>query len=106
MMDSGEDAIVALGLILIGVGLIIIGLVLWAIVSFIIAAIVAYNRQQRYLREAEEDFDEVVRELGVDLPIEEVLESIGLDVPPTGEFETVADWMAGTPVGVTTEWDN
>jgi hypothetical protein len=36
----------------------------------------------------------------LDLPVADILESIGMEVPHAGGYETIADWMAGTPMGV------
>jgi hypothetical protein len=78
-MDSGKDAFVALVLVPFGAGLLIASLLPWALVSFVIAAIIAYYRYRRGVRVAEEDYDEIAHEAGMDLPIEETLELIGFD---------------------------
>ena len=60
----------------------------------------------RNLEEAEEEFDETVQDLGVDLSAVGIFKSIGIEVPEVGGFETVADWMAGTPLGVSEQWQS
>ena len=76
------------------------------IAAVVIAAITGYFQYQAYLEEAEEEFDEMARELGLDLPVADILESLGMEVPQAGGYETIADWMAGTPMGVSEEWVN
>ena len=65
-----------------------------------------YLQYQSYLNEAKKEFDEAVEELGVDLPVTDILGSIGIEVPQEGGYESVADWVAGTPMGVSEEWVN
>ena len=104
---SNDDAIVGIGLSLIGIALIIYGVIIFVIVWAIISAIIGYLQYKKYLKEAEEEFDEIAQEIGIDLPIDEILETVmGVEVPDAPGFETVADWMAGTPLGVTEEWES
>ena len=46
------------------------------------------------------------QDLGVDLSAVDIFRSIGIEVPEEGGFETVADWMAGTPLGVSEQWQS
>lgn len=98
-----DDALIGLGLTLVGAALIIAGLIIAAAIWFIISVIVAYIRYRQYLAEAEEDYDAIAQELGIDLPIDEVLGAIGVEMPAVGGYDNIADWMAGIPVGVTGE---
>ena len=100
-----EDALFGFVMALVLAALVIYGYILWAIVWFIISAIIGYIKYQRYLKNAQEDFDETAQELGVDLPVDDILHSIGIEPPEEGGFETVAEWMAGTPFGVTEQWE-
>ena len=96
-MKKNDDEILAgLFAVLFGAGLFLLGYAFWAIVCFVIAAIMAYFQYQTYLDEAEDEFDEIVRELGADLPVGDVLESLGIEVPQADGYESIADWMAGT----------
>lgn len=101
-----EDVLFWLFAVLVGAGLFFFGLAVWAVVSFFLATIIAYLQYKKYLREARKDFDESARELGVDLPVVDILESIGIEVPEEGGFETVAAWMTGAPLGVSEEWED
>jgi hypothetical protein len=82
--------------------LIAIGLVA-ALIWFIITSAVAYIQYRQYLKEAENTFDELANELGVNLPVDDILRAswaMGIQLPEDG-FHSVADWMSGTPLGVT-----
>ena len=103
-MKNDDEALLCLALVLAGIGLFLVGWALWAVVSFVLAAIVAYLQYRAYLKEAKEEFDRMAPDLGVDLPVPDILESLGIEVPQEGGFETVADWLAGTPLGVSEEW--
>jgi hypothetical protein len=101
-----EDALAGLLAVLFLAAIVIYGYILWAIVWFIVSAIVGYIAYQRYVREAEGEFDEMVEELGVGLPADDILASMGIEVPENGGFESSVDWFVGTPLGVTGEWED
>lgn len=106
-MGGNDDAIIGLGLLIIGLALIIYGLVIFMVIWAVVSAVVGYIQYRKYLDEAEEEVDEIRRELGVDLSVEEILETVmGVEVPDAHGFETAADWMAGIPLGATEEWPN
>jgi hypothetical protein len=103
-MKNDDEFLMGLFMVLVAAALFLYGLALWAIVWFIISSIIGYLRYQKYLREAKEEFDELAGELGVDLPVVDILEMAGIEVPQEEGFETVGDWMAGTPLGVSEVW--
>jgi hypothetical protein len=98
-----EDVLFELFAILVMAVLLAYGLAILAVVWFILSAIIGFVQYRRYLSEAREEFDATVQDLGLDLPIDDVLYSIGIQVSDNGGFESAADWMAGTPLGVTEE---
>ena len=100
-----EDVIYGLAALFIAAALFFFALAVWAIVWFMLSAIIALITYLWYRREAGQEFDTTARELGVDLPADDMLRSMGIDVSQNGRIKTAADWMAGTPLGVTDEWD-
>ena len=100
-----EDMIYGLAALFIAGALFFFALAIWAIVWFILSAIIALITYLWYRREAKQEFDATARELGVDLPVGDMLHSMGIDVSENGRIKTAADWMAGTPLGVTDEWE-
>ena len=66
-MKNDDETFLWLFLALAAIALIIYGLLFWAIVCLVLAAITAKAEYQKYLEEAEEEFDETFQELGVDL---------------------------------------
>jgi hypothetical protein len=105
-MKHDDESFLWLFLALAGIALVILGLLFWAVVCFALASATATAQYQRYLEEAEKEFDETVQDLGVDLSGVGIFKSIGIEVPEVGGFETVADWMAGTPLGVSEQWQS
>jgi hypothetical protein len=97
---NNDDALMGLGILLLGIGVLVFAFGFVAIVWFVLSAIIGYIQYQKYLKEADEEFEAIARETGVDLPVDDILQSIGIEVPDAPGFETVADWMAGTPLGV------
>ena len=95
-MKQSDESFLWLFLSLAAIALIIYGLLFWAIVCFVLASAEAEEQYQKYLKE----FDETVQDLGVDLSGVGILKSIGIELPEEGGFETVAEWMVGTPLGV------
>ena len=98
-----DDDLDSLAVLIIGIAALLVVLMIAGLVWFIVSTIVAAYLYRQYLREAEDTFDEVAQELGVDLPVDDVLRATyaaGVDLPENGGYETVADWMTGTPMGV------
>ena len=96
-----DDAIAGIGLLLLGLGVFLIGAAVLVVIWFIVSAIIAYVQYREYLKEAREEFDEIVREEGADLPVDDTLRAYGIDVTDMGEIDDVADLLAyGTVLGV------
>ena len=73
-MDD-DDAIIGLGLLIIGIALFIYGVIILMVIWFVISAIFGYIQYKKYRRESEEEYDEIAREIGIDLPVDEILEA-------------------------------
>ena len=63
-----DEALMWLFLVLVAAALFIFGYILWALVWFIVSAIIGYIAYRKHLKDGEQEFDEVARDLGVDLP--------------------------------------
>ena len=99
-----DDAFAALGLFFLGLGVFLIGAALLIIVWFIVSAIIGYIQYREYMREAQQEFDEMAREVGADLPVDDTLRAYGIDVAEMGEIEDIADLLAyGTVLGAAAE---
>ncbi len=102
--DDGE-ALMWLFLAIFGIAFLVTAYVFYLAITGLIALIIAYHRYKKYRREAEEDFDQVIAEACVDLPLDDMAYAVGIfgiEVPE-GEFETVMDWMGGSAIGISEE---
>ena len=64
-----EDALFGFVVVLVLAILFIYGYILWAIVWFILSAIIGFVQYRGYLREARREFDETAHDLGVDTAV-------------------------------------
>lgn len=101
MGKDGTETLMWLALLVFGIAFILTLYLLFLMATGFIAIIIAYRRYKKYRKEAEEEFDQIVQETGVDLPFDDMAYAIGLFgvEPPEGEFDTVMDWMAGSAIG-------
>lgn len=105
MSRSDSDALIWLFLIVIGIAFLFTAQIIYLAITGVIALIIAYHQYKKYRREAEVDFDQVVAETCVDLPLDDMAYAVGIfgiEVPE-GEFETVMDWMGGSTIGISEE---
>jgi hypothetical protein len=105
-MDKATDEIIGVFLLIVGLAIIIQGVILLIILWVIISAAYAKYINDKYFKEAEEDFDDMMRELNIDLPIDDILGSVGIHLDENGSFDSVVDMVAGddefgTPLGET-----
>lgn len=105
MGRDDSEALMWLFLVIFGIAFLITAYLLYLAVIGVIAVIIAYYRYQKYLKEAEEDFDQVIAETCVDLPLDDMAYAagiFGIEVPE-GEFDAVMDWLAGSAIGISEE---
>lgn len=79
-LDDGWDQIA----FVVAIGFLLLGILIIAVIWFVISAIVAYARYQRYKAQAEAEFEQEAAALGLDIPTKEVLEAFwgaGIEVP-------------------------
>src|SRR2546430_1135748 len=101
MSNDGTDALAYLAVVVIGFALIVWGLIIIGLLWFSISAVVAAYRYKKYLREANEEFEQVMSETGADLPVDEILRATygaGIELPENG-FDYF-DWFEATVIGV------
>lgn len=105
MGRDDSEALMWLFLVIFGVAFLITAYLFYLAITGLIAVIIAYRRYKKYRKEAEEEFDQVVQETGVDLPFDDIAYAVGLFgvEPPEEEFDTVMDWMAGSAIGISEE---
>jgi hypothetical protein len=99
---NDDDVIAAVGIFLIGLALLIFVSVVAAFVWFVVAAIAEYYRREHLTKKAEESFDRIASEVGVDLPVDDVVQAMvgaGLDSPSSGVYDDYLDLLEGVLMG-------
>ena len=99
---NDDDVIAAVGIFLVGLALLIFVSVVAAVVWFIVAAVAEHYRREHLTKKAEESFDRIASEEGVDLPVDDVVQAMvgaGLDPPSGAIYDDYLDLMEGVLMG-------
>jgi len=102
MHNSGEDALMLIAVIVVGIALILWASIIIGILWFVVSGIIAAQRYQKYVKEANAVFDQEELETGAGLDADDIFRSVfGSEINSSENgYETPLDWVDGTIFGV------